>query len=79
MGNHSLKTQVVLEYLPGYMFDGRSIVSTGAALPPTQHIDQQTGELIYYVRPLFDGTAAIGMFVRHNGILDAIAKTKGED
>lgn len=72
-------TQVILDYLPGYMFDGRRLMSTGVALPPTQHINHETGELMYYVRPLFEGTSMIGMFVRHSGIVDAIAKTKGGD
>ena len=70
--------QAVLKYLPGYMFDGRRLVSTGAALEPTQHINRDTGELMYYVRPLFEGTASIGMFVRHQGIVASLDRTKGE-
>lgn len=68
--------QAVLDFLPGYMFDGRRLVSTGVALPPTQHINQETGEVIYYVRPLFDGGATIGMFIKHRGIVEAVAKIK---
>lgn len=64
--------QQILGYLPGYFFDGSRLVSTGVAIPPTQHIDQKTGELMYYVRPLFDGQAKIGMFVRHQGVLDSL-------
>jgi len=44
--------QVVLEFLPGYMWNGVTLVSTGVALPPTQHINPRTGEPCYYVRPL---------------------------
>lgn len=66
--------QVVLPYLPGYMFDGRRIVSTGVALPPTQYINKETGEVMYYVRPLFQGGANIGMFIKHNGIVKSIKK-----
>jgi len=64
--------QAVLDYLPGYLFDGKRLISTGIALPPTQHIDRQTGELMYYVRPLFDGCPLIGMFVRHRGIVESL-------
>lgn len=70
--------QAIVDYLPGYMFDGRRLVSTGAALPPTQHIDKETGELLYYVRPLFEHGATVGMFVRHQGIVESLTKTKNE-
>jgi hypothetical protein len=72
-------TQAVIDYLPGYFFDGRRLVSTGVALPPTQHINKETGELNYYVRPLFDHGANIGLFVRHRGIVDSLTKTKNEE
>lgn len=71
--------QAVLDYLPGYMFDGHRLVSTGAALPPTQHINRETGEVMYYVRPLYDTGFNIGMFVRHKGIVDSLKTTKGGD
>jgi hypothetical protein len=66
--------QVVLGYLPGYFFNGTRLESTGAAIPPTQHINTKTGEIMYYVRPLFDGQARVGMFVRHQGILDSLSR-----
>jgi hypothetical protein len=66
--------QAVLDYLPGYMFNGFRLVSTGMALPPTQHIDKETGELKYYVRPLFEGSTPIGMYIRHQGIVDALSQ-----
>lgn len=72
-------TQAILGYLPGYAFDGRRVISTGAALPPTQHISAETGELMYYVRPLFEGGANIGMFVKHSGVLKSLQITKDEE
>jgi hypothetical protein len=72
-------TQAILDYLPGYMFDGRRLVSTGAALPPTQHINEETGELTYYVRPLFEDGATVGMFVRHLGVVNSLTQTKNEE
>lgn len=72
-------TQVILHYLPGYMFDGHRLISTGVAIPPTQHINRKTGEVVYYVRPLFDHGATTGMFVRHNGVVASLTKTKDEE
>ncbi len=72
-------TQAVIDYLPGYMFDGRRLMSTGVALPPTQHINRETGELMYYVRPLFEHGANVGMFVKHLGIVKSLTKTKNEE
>jgi hypothetical protein len=72
-------TQAILRYLPGYAFDGRKVVSTGIAIPPTQHISRQTGELMYYVRPLFENGPCIGMFVKHSGIVKSLKHTKGEE
>jgi hypothetical protein len=68
--------QVILSYLPGYMFDGYRLVSTGVALKPTQFINRETGELMYYVRPLFDGNKPVGMYVRHKGIVDSIKENR---
>jgi len=61
--------QAVLDILPGYMFDGYRLLSTGIAIPPTQHIDKRTGEVIYYVRPIFEYGQTVGLFIRHNGIV----------
>lgn len=66
--------QVILGYLPGYMFDGYRLVSTGVALPPTQFIHPETGELMYYVRPLFDAGKPVGMYIRHKGVIRSIAE-----
>ena len=43
----------ILGFLPGYMWANNTLKSTGVAIPPTQHIDPETGEVIYYVRPFF--------------------------
>jgi hypothetical protein len=67
--HHQMK-HAVLGFLPGYYFNGHQVVSTGAALPPTQHVDSRTGEIMFYVRPLFDFGPSVGMFVRLQGILD---------
>lgn len=72
------RMQAVLPFLPGYMFDGSTMLSTGVALPPTQHIHPETGEIIYYVRPVFENGANIGMFIRRQGIIDWLsAKERG--
>jgi hypothetical protein len=70
--------QVILWFLPGYMFDGRRIVSTGAAIPATQHIDRKTGELMYYVRPLFDGMTNTGLFISHKGLVRALSEGRDQ-
>lgn len=68
-----MKKQFVLPFLPGYMFDGDRLVSTGTALEPTQHINPVNGDIVYYVRPIFRyGGAFVGMYVRHRGIIDYI-------
>ena len=67
--------QAVLPWLPGYFFDGFRLRTTGVALPPTQHIHPQTGEVIYYVRPVFDTGSSIGMFIRHEGVVNWISET----
>lgn len=67
--------QSVIPFLPGYMFDGRKLISTGAALPPSQHVHPITGDIVYYVRPIFsEGGAYVGMYIRHKGILDYLNK-----
>jgi hypothetical protein len=64
--------QAILDILPGYMFDGRRLLSTGVAIPPTQHIDKKTGEVMYYVRPIYEFGPSVGMFIRHEGIVNYI-------
>jgi hypothetical protein len=63
----------ILPWLPGYMWDGRTLKSTGAALPPTQHINPKNGELTYYCLPLWGSGAKVGLYVRHLGIVEALA------
>lgn len=64
--------QVILDYLPGYMFDGQRVVSTGIALAPTQFISSSNGEVMYYVRPLFHDCRPIGMYIRHDGVVESL-------
>lgn len=68
--------QVVLSYLPGYMWVNGTLVSTGAAIPPTQHMDPETGDIKFYVRPLSPFGSNIGMFISRQGLIDAIARGK---
>ena len=63
----------ILPFLPGYMFCDGQLRSTGIAVAPTQHVNPKNGEVRYYVRPLWEGGAGIGLYVRRQGILDAIA------
>lgn len=66
--------QVVLSYLPGYMWSHGTLLSTGAAIPPTQHMDKKTGDIKFYVRPLFPCGSSIGMFISKKGITSAIER-----
>lgn len=66
--------QVVLSYLPGYMWSRNTLLSTGIAIPPTQHMDRNTGDVKFYVRPLFPYGSSIGMFVSRKGLLNAIER-----
>jgi hypothetical protein len=66
--------QVFLKWLPGYYFNGHSLQSTGAALAPTMHVNPKNGEIRYYVRPIFSDGFRVGMFIRHQGLVDAIAR-----
>lgn len=61
--------QIILKFLPGYYWDGKTIKSTGVALCPTQHINPKNGELQYYVRPLGWGHSA---YIRHKGLVSYI-------
>lgn len=66
--------QVILGYLPGYMWSQGTLQSTGAAIPPTQHMDRKTGDIKYYVRPIFAHGPTVGMFISRKGIMESIAK-----
>lgn len=64
----------ILGFLPGYMWDGSRLMSTGVALPPTQHVDHETGEIVYYCRPLFSGGATVGLYIKRSGLLKAVGQ-----
>ena len=66
--------QVILSYLPGYMWVHGTLRSTGAALPPTQHMDKETGDVKYYVRPIFTHGASVGLFISRKGLIAAIER-----
>lgn len=78
MDNQEMK-QAVLDYLPGYMFDGQRVVSTGVALAPTQLINPRNGELMYYVRPLFYDCFPVGMYIRHDGVVESLKRKMDEN
>ena len=68
---HIRMKQAVLPFLPGYMFDGYQLRSTGMAIAPTQHVNKKNGEIMYYCVPVWPyGGQKIGLFVRHKGIVD---------
>jgi len=56
------------------MFDGHRLRSTGTALPPTMHINPENGEVRYYCRPIFTHGATVGLYIRHEGIVDALKR-----
>lgn len=63
----------ILPWLPGYLWTGSTLKSTGAALPPTQHVHPKTGEVVYYCLPFWSGgTQKVGVYVRRQGIIDAL-------
>ena len=62
--------QVIIPFLPGYMFDGKRLMSTGVAIPPTQHINKKNGEIMYYCRPVWNYSSNVGLFIRHKGLVD---------
>ena len=64
--------QVILSYLPGYMWSQGTLQTTGVAIPPTQHMDRETGDIKFYVRPIFRCGPTVGMFVSRKGILEAL-------
>jgi len=65
------KVQAVLSWLPGYVWAFGTLKSTGAALPPTMHMDS-SGEVIIYVKPIFRDGANVGLFLKKSGIEKAI-------
>lgn len=64
-------TQLILFFLPGYMWVNGRLESTGAALRPTQHINPATGEPCYYVKPI---GWPCGAYIRKQGIADYVNK-----
>ena len=65
--------QVVLSWLPGYIYDRGTLRSTGAALPPTMHL-REDGEIMVYVRPIFREGPTVGLFLKMSGIKAAVER-----
>ena len=63
--------QVVLSWLPGYMYDRGTLRSTGAALKPTMHL-REDGEVMVYCRPIFREGPTVGLFLKMSGIKAAV-------
>ena len=67
--------QAVLSWLPGYIWCKGVLKSTGGAISPTMHM-RADGELMVYVRPLFEGCTHVGLFLKLSGLKSAIASGK---
>ena len=69
-----LKTvQAVLSWLPGYMYVGGTLKSTGGAIPPTFHM-REDGEIMAYCRPIFREGPTVGLFLKMSGIKAAVER-----
>lgn len=63
--------QTILSFIPGYMWNGRDVVSTGAAIDPS--LVEYQGEPSYYVRPIFIN-GPVGIYVSRKGILKFLSE-----
>ena len=72
---HRIKriVQVVLSWLPGYLYDRGTLRSTGAAIPPTMHL-RDDGEIMVYCRPFFREGPTVGLFLKMSGITAAVER-----
>lgn len=39
-------------------------------------MNKETGEIMYYVRPIFTHGATVGLFLKHKGVLEAVQAGK---
>ena len=67
-----MNNKLIIPFLPGYMWNGVSLETTGVAIYPTQHVNPRNGEIRYYVKPI---GWPCGAYIRRNGIVDWIVKT----
>ena len=74
MGLDPKNCQAVLSYLPGYQWVNGTLRSTGSAIPPTFHMDKETGEIKAYVRPIFTHGPTVGLYISMKGLARAIAE-----
>jgi len=65
--------QAVLSWLPGYMYVGGTLKSTGGAIPPTFHL-REDGEIMAYCRPIFREGPTVGLFLKMSGIKAAVER-----
>jgi hypothetical protein len=65
--------QAVLSWLPGYMYSNGTLQTTGGAIPPTFHL-REDGEIMCYVRPIFEDGPTVGLFLKMSGIKDAVER-----
>ena len=65
--------QAILSWLPGYMYVGGTLKSTGGAIPPTFHM-REDGEIMAYVRPIFREGPTVGLFLKMSGIRAAVER-----
>lgn len=66
-------SQVILSWLPGYLWADCTLKSTGGAIPPTFHL-REDGEVMVYVRPFFPDGPSVGLFLKLSGIKSAIER-----
>ena len=65
--------QAILSWLPGYIYVGGTLRATGGAIPPTFHL-RKDGEVMAYVRPLFEDGSNIGLFLKMSGVKAAVER-----
>lgn len=55
------------------MYSKGTLRSTGGAIPPTFHL-REDGEVMVYVRPLFENGNTVGLFLKMSGIKAAVER-----
>ena len=55
------------------MYVNGTLKSTGGAIPPTFHM-REDGEIMAYVRPIFEDGATIGLFLKMSGVKAAVER-----
>ena len=55
------------------MYVGGTLKTTGGAIPPTFHL-REDGEIMAYVRPIFEDGPNIGLFLKMSGVKAAVER-----